>query len=493
MKIPLLGGFYTNKSIISGCQKCLNLFPENNPEGSSLPVPVTTYLTPGLALLATATNGEVRCLYRASNGNLFAVINQTVYFVDSGWGLNVVGTIGTAATPVYMIDNGLVIVLVDGSTKGYAIDMVTLNFGMVSSTNFYGATRVDYLDTFFIFNRPNTNQFYISLSVVTYAMLIAGTAFDPTDIAAKSGYPDNIVTLIVIQGYIWLIGEVSTEVWYNAGATQTGTANFVFNRLPGVNIIQHGTIAPYSVAAHDLFPYWLARDMQGQLIVMKGKNYQPTRISTHAIEYQLSTYSTTSDCISYIYQQEGHTFLVLNFPTANVTWVYDEATELWHERGYTDNNGVINRHRSNCAANAYGEIVVGDWTNGNIYAYRANVYTDNGQPITRVRSFPHLVKGGNRLAYSQFIADMAVGNDDGLQESSMDTVPPVVSLQWSDDRGVTYGNAITQSLGATGEYLTSIQFQRLGYARDRVFQLSWSAPVNTALQGAWIRVEEAET
>jgi hypothetical protein len=41
-------------------------------------------------------------------------------------------------------------------------------------------------------------------------------------------------------------------------------------------------------------------------------------------------------------------------------------------------------------------------------------------------------------------------------------------------------------MGATGQYLTSVQYTRLGQARDRVFEVYWDAPVNTALQGAWL-------
>jgi hypothetical protein len=62
-------------------------------------------------------------------------------------------------------------------------------------------------------------------------------------------------------------------------------------------------------------------------------------------------------------------------------------------------------------------------------------------------------------------------------------------LRWSDTRGKSWGNAIKTSLGKEGEYLTSLQFQRLGMARDRVFELSWSAPVKTALLGAWVQAD----
>ncbi|WP_261543694.1 hypothetical protein [Burkholderia multivorans] len=50
-------------------------------------------------------------------------------------------------------------------------------------------------------------------------------------------------------------------------------------------------------------------------------------------------------------------------------------------------------------------------------------------------------------------------------------------------------DGVATSLGKEGEYATSLQFQRLGMARDRVFELSWSAPVKTSLLGAWVQAE----
>jgi hypothetical protein len=130
-----------------------------------------------------------------------------------------------------------------------------------------------------------------------------------------------------------------------------------------------------------------------------------------------------------------------------------------------------------------------DWENGNLYALDQDAYTDNGNPIPRIRSFPHIAgSDGNRILFRQFIADMEVGN--GLPD---DSAEPEIRLRWSDDRGRSWGNFIQGSLGKVGAYLTSIQYQRLGYARDRVFELSWSAPVKTALNGAWVDVSRART
>lgn len=560
-RVLLTGGAYTAKSIIANAERCVNLYSESNPQQDQAPVPVTHYLTPGLVTKVTLALPGLRQLCRISNGNLYAVAGNGVYFISPTFVATLVGTIGTTTGTPYFQDNGLVVVLVDGSTSGYAIDIPTHFFGKIVSAAFYGATRVDYVDTFFLFNRPGTNQWYISLSEASFDMLVnspiasgaisnngsgyvsgpyfnipltggsgAGAianlqvvggivnaitivsgghdylvgdnlsvnpaslggsgsgfvfniltagAFDPLDIATKNGYPDPIATLIVMHREIWLIGQLTAEIWYNSGA-----ADFTFQIMPG-SFIEHGCAAPYSIAKEDLSIFWLSQDIQGQAIVIQGTNYQAKRISTHAIENALSTYSTITDAIGFTYQQEGHVFYQLTFPTANKTWVYDVATGLWHERVWTDSDGNENRHRANCGAFAYGLNLVGDWQNGNLYAYDLQTYTDFGGPIVRRRGFPHIVSDGDRVFHRQLIVDMEVGNG-GTTDN-----PPMLNLRWSDTRGASWGNPLQSSLGAAGEYLTSIQFQRLGLARDRVYEVFWSANVKTALNGMFLDTKVA--
>lgn len=474
-RVPLVTGAYRSRSIISSAQRSVNLYAEMNPKDS--PVPYTYLVSPGLRLLYDGDGtSTVRQVYRASNGAGYAVIGDEVFSISPSFALTSLGNINPGTNTVGMADNGLAIVIVDGTGDGWAIEMSSNTFGQISSTNFYGADTVTYLDTYLVFNRPETNQMYISLSNVTYSMLVGGTAFDPLDIAAKAGYPDYLQAVIMMHKELWLVGEVTTEVWYNSGA-----ADFTFQPLPGA-FIQHGTIAPYSVATQHLSVYFLGQDQQGRAVVFQGANYQALRISTHAIENEFATYSDISDAIGFCYQLEGHVFYVLTFPTANKTWEYDTSTEQWGERAWTDANGNLNRHRANCVANIYNTIVVGDWSNGNLYAWDINTYTDNGDPITRLRGFPHLLNDGNRMMYSSFIADMQVGTD----SSSTPANPPEVSLRWSDTRGASWGNHLQQSIGAGGEYLTSPQWARLGMARDRVFELMWSAPTLTALNGAFV-------
>ena len=71
--------------------------------------------------------------------------------------------------------------------------------------------------------------------------------------------------------------------------------------------------------------------------------------------------------------------------------------------------------------------------------------------------------------------------------------PPKVFLRWSDDGGRSYGNPLGISMGDTGEYLTSCQWQRLGMGRRRIFEISWSGATATALLGAWIDSNPAQS
>lgn len=570
MRLPLLGGAYTTRSLIASAQEAINLYPEVNPPDGQPTVPATAYPTPGLELLSAPPYVEaMRQAYRASNGAAYVVIGPRVYLVSNTFSFTLLGSLPNNTTPVWFADNGQVIVIVDGSAVGYAIDMTTNAYGAVTDPAFYGGTSAAYQDTFFIFNRPGTAQFYISLSNVTYDMLtgtvgavyegsiisggtlygdgtytavpltggsgsgaqatvtvaggivtivaitaqgqnyvvgdvlsassanlggsgsgftysvdnVHGAAFDPLDIAAKTGSADNIVAAPTVHGELWLIGELATEVWYNAGA-----ADFAFQRIQGA-AVDHGCAAPYSIAAVDISLLWLSQDRQGACIVVMTEGYSVRRVSVHALEQEWQQYTDISDAIGYVHQIEGHAFYVLTFPTADRTYSYDLSTGQWHRRASIDGNGVLHRHRSNCFAFAYGYNLVGDYQNGNLYSMTNTVFTDNGVAIPRIRTFPHIVEDGKRVIYDGFQADMATGQIVGTDSAN----PPKVSLRWSDDRGFSFGNRVMQSMGATGQYLTSPQWQRLGMARDRVFEISWSANTDTALQGCWLRVRPCLT
>lgn len=486
MKVALTSGAYQARSVIASAQRCLNLFIEPQPPQDGEPMPAVHLPTPGLSILGYTPELPVRGVRQASNGKIYMAAGAGIYRVTPGtpsWTFTLLGTISPGrVTPVSMVDNGLVLVVVDGSPLGgWSVDLDTDAFAMIVDPAFYGADRVEYIDTFFIFNRPGTNQFYWTGSLAL--------TFDELDKVAKVGASDLLVSLSVAKKEIVLVGERTTEVFYNASVIDP-TTGFVLSQFAAVQgvFVDYGTAAKYSVATNDNTTLWLSRDRTGKGIVMMLAGYQAKRISTFAIEEAIRKYARIDDAIGFCYQIGGHIFYVLTFPAADHTWVFDLRTEEWHEWAFTDSNGNEHAHRIMCVYPCFGTLVAGDRQYGNLYTLDPDVHTDWGFPIVRERCFPHMVLEGRRIFYREFLADMETGTGPGALAENTD----FVSLSWSDDRGRHFGNPVRQGLGGLGNTLTSMQWQRLGMARDRVFKLRWSTDAPCALQGAWVTVDPAD-
>lgn len=478
----LSSGSYTAKSIISSAQRCVNVYPEKNEPSAA--APYTYYDRYGLKALIEAGTNPARGAYRATNGDLYELVGPFLIWTDSNFVRHGLGSIAVGTTPGSMSDNGTVLVLVDGTSAGYVVDLATHVMSTITDAAFYGSPRVEYMDTYFVFSRPDTTQFYLS------PPLWNGTdPFDALEIANKIGGADNLQCAAANAGNIQLIGLLTTEIWYNAQG-----ADFTFARVPSV-FIEHGTPAVYSVCQNDVGTFFLSQDDDGGNIFLKIVGYEAKRFSTHAIEAEISTYPMVSDCIGQTYEYEGHAFVKFTFPTADKCWVWDESQQLWHEETWTDSDGIEHAHRGYFAAFAYSTLVMQDWENGGLYAQDVNTSIDDaigGQgpaPIVRRRGFPHLLNDGKRVIYNKFVADMSVATAPGL----LTTQEPLMSLRWSDTRGATWNDPVSTGIGATGQYDRWATFWQLGMAQDRVFELFWSAPYKTALQGAYIDMTPCAT
>ena len=479
MRLPLIEGAYTARSVIADAQRAVNLYPEKNPKDSL--VPFTHYNAPGLTALNTPpTANPGRGLYWANNDALYGVIGNTLYAIGGppSWTFTALGSTTFGAPIVSMADNGTTLVLVDGTPNGYQVDLGMNAFSAISAaTNappspqvyaFYGADRVDMLDGFMLFNQPGTRNFYS-----TYDNEIV---FDATYFAAKNGYSDDLVSLIVSRREAWLGGKRTAELWFNAG-----DANFPFEIMPGP-FIQHGISAKYSLAQIDGAVFWLAQDQAGNNIAVMGEGYFAREISNPALTTEWSTYSTTADAQGFCFQQGAHSFYQINFPTADKSWRFDKSTGLWHEPVWTDGQGYEHRHRAACVAYAYGINVALDWQTGQLYQIDPNAYQDAGAPMYFRRGFPHAMNDGKRVIYPGFSLDV----EGATSPNTVSASPPLINLRWSDTRGRTWSEPVSQSIGATGQYYTQPKWSRLGMARDRVFEIYGVIPGRLAINGAFL-------
>jgi hypothetical protein len=448
----------------------INLFPEATPnEGKE-----NGFLnrTPGLRKLATIGRGPIRALWsHQTNGtDAYVVSGNEVFKIDVSYQATKIGNV-TGSGPVSIADNGTQLFFAC-NPDGFIYNEVTNTFVQITDPDFPGAVTVGYLDGYFVFNEPNSQKIWVT-------EIFDGSIIEPLAFASAEGAPDLIQAINVDQRELWVFGTDTIEVWYNAG-----TANFPFARIQGA-FNELGCIAPYSVAKLDNTLFWLGSDPRGYGIVYRGEGYRGKRVSTHPIEFAIQGYGDVSNAIAYTYQQEGHAFYVLIFPTVNKTWVFDVATGAWHERaGFED--GFFTRHRSNCQMNFESQTIVGDYLNGNIYAFDLNVYDDNGAVQKWVRSWRALPTGVNNLKRTaqhslQLDCESGVGTDTGQAQD------PQVMLRWSDDGGHTWSNEHWVSVGKIGEYYRRAIWRRLGMTlklRDRVYEISGTDPNKIVIMGA---------
>jgi len=395
-----------------------------------------------------------------------------------------------------------------------------LNFSVLPSTDgaFSGANTVDIMDNYFVYNNPTTQQFGASdlLSPIS----------PPLSFSLKDGAPDDLVALIVDHREVYLLGEISSEVW-----TDVGTVPFPFQRIPGTST-QHGIAAPFSVARLGNSFAYVSRNNRGQAQIMQMQGYIPQRISTHAVENTLAN-QYVGDAISWTYQLEGHEVFVVTFPSLQLTWAYDITTQMWHKWLYTATDSIYQRHRGNCCAVFQGLVMVGDYANGKIYELDKQNYTDDGQTIRRLRRAPHLVTEFQRQYFDELqiqfqpgvgttglsgpglIADLntiylgdtyTITSDAELEievyktyilgtVNTIDnptTTTPQAMLRWSNDGGSTWSNEHWTGVGQLGKYKNRAIWRRLGTARDRIFEVVVTDPVKMVIISANLKVQGAE-
>jgi hypothetical protein len=416
---------------------------------------VVTGSISGTTLTVTAVTSGTLYLGQTIEGS--TVTNQTI--------ITAFGT-GTGGAGTYTVNNSQTVT---------SRTLYGLNWSVLPSTDgaFTGATSVDIVDNYFVYNRPDTQQFGASavLSPISSSL----------SFGSKDGAPDDLVSLIVDHREVYLLGEVSSEVWIDAG-----TSPFPLQRIPGTST-QHGIAAKYSVARLGNSFAYLSRNIRGQAQIVQMNGYIPTRISTHAVENSL-TNQTVSDAVAWTYQLEGHEVYVISFPTLNLTWCYDVATQMWHKWLYTNNLGQYERARGNCCAQFQGLVLIGDYANGKIYKLDRDNYTDDGQQVRRLRRAPHLVADFQR----QYFDELQIQFQPGVGLSTGQGDNPQAMLKWSDDGGSTWSNEHWVTIGAIGRYANRAIWRRLGWARDRVFEVSISDPVKAVIVSANLKAYAGE-
>lgn len=444
----------------------------SNAAGTVIPAPTDN--TTGIAFIPTGA-GRAHFV-DAATGRQFFVNGTLLWEMDANVTITPRGTVAIDSNPATISSNG------DGGGQlfvtsggnGYVYDLTANTLTQVSALN-GKATMGDQLDGYFLALDANTGTVYIS-DLLDGSTWSTGTAFFQRNSAA-----DPWIAMKVEAGLIFLLGAETGDTYYNAGESPVPF-------IPtSTGIISYGIAAAFSLEVADGALYWLGRTVNGRGMVLKATGSRPEVVSNRALEYTFSQYGSVSDAIGDTYTMDGHTFYILTFPTAGVTWCFDPTVPLpmaWHERGtWLSEDNDFDAWRPLYHAFAFNEHRMLDRSGGGVYVLSASSGTDvDSLEIRRMRRSPALVKENLRLFYPCF----ELGLEPGLGLQSGQGSSPLVMMRQSNDGGKTWGNERQHSGGLVGQYGKRVRWLACGSARRRVFEITVTDPIPWRLMDAWL-------
>lgn len=430
------------------------------------------YPTPGFQVYATVTDIGGRAALEI-DGHAWAVMGAGLYDVLATNTATKVATIAQDSNLAQIAYNGPTggELCVASGTNAYNYNVAS---GVLTTVLTGEATQIGMLDEYFLALNMATGKLRIS-------ELNDGLTWDPTQFALRSAQPDPWQAMIVNPPDIWLLGEQTGDVWYDSGVSP-----FPLAPRQGLTL-QYGIAAPFSLAVTGGVVFWLAKNKDGAGIVVRANGYTPEPITSLELATAIATYqrtSTISDAEALVYQDQGHTFYVLRFPSANATWAFDVTLGVWAERGKWDSAlGDYDVWAPRVHVYAFGKHLVADATTGQISTMDVSFGSEaDGGVIRRLRRGPILINENKRIPISRFEVLFETGV--GLQAGQGSD--PQVMFRASSDGGQTWGNERQAGIGRIGDYRKRAFWNRLGSPRMWVPEISVTDPVPQRVIDCWI-------
>lgn len=447
--LPLAASYGMARSSVTSGGSLINLYPQLTPAGARGPVALIG--APGTALFANLTysfeDAEldetlIHAAIEAWDGQVVVVGEHAIYLVQSDATWARLANTGMAG-PVSIAWNGIDVAAVNG-TEGYWITETTVD--PIDDAAFYPSNSVTFLNGYFIFNRADTGQAFMTRA---YSRL-----FDGLDFAEAEKAPDNLVGVMACGDDLFLFGVRTVEVWYDAQNLQ-----FAFARTPGATM-GYGCASFASVAVYDRSICWLTSDG----LVVSAAGLAPQRISDDQVERALKERKADwAAARAFIYPDEGHVFYVLT--VGDLTLVCDLASGDWHERRNYSRGHCLAR----CYVNAWGKHIVGDDT-GRLLEMSSEIADDAGEPlVAEIVSMPYV----NSRLFSA-LGSLEIEVDTGEFAPGLDYY---VGLSATRDGGRTWTPERLAPVGPSGAYGRRVEWRKLGAKREHRFRIRITDPI----------------
>lgn len=544
MKLGLVGQGYSDRSFAVGAQTSLNLFPQliqdpNEQQKNK----GALYGCPGRHVGATLS-GNVRGLWSGA-GRLFVASALNLIELNAAWGTVSTHAYASAddGLPVQIFSNGVELLLISGGfaycDKGdgagpklchvdnYAgtVNVFGSGVGWASGDKFLAdgtwvgktitingvdyvigntpapptptqlylttspgifpgvayslfgeplsAVSGAYLDGAFFVQRPPTMGKPNYGRQVNFSALFDGATWSGLDFISKEAYPDNLRGIYSDAEQLYLLGAETGEVW--ASNPNAGPDDNPYQRIPSA-MYRYGLFSTWGGASLDGKFYFVGGDDRGQISVYALNGFTPVRISTHAEEaaWNVAGFAPGA-AVVYAYLEEGSSHLVVNF--GSQTWSYTPESGAWIKRARGSDGSSpydTNLHTFLPEWGANGRHVTACSTGtAKVYESSINFYDDAGADIFWQRALPYVYSGGKRQFFGRLDLELETGATTGAT--------PIITYDYSDDRGHTFINPRTADAGASGDFSRRAWWNRNGSSRGRILRFSGVGQSKVAL------------
>jgi len=448
VRLPLIGAYSNRSNDPDKDQRFINAFPETRKVEQLDNTRIYINKRPGLYEVANvAADAAGRGLVYFT-GFFYTIIGDKVYKVSTD------GATITTAITLPSSTGPCGIVSCNSSTLGDYIFICDGTVGWIIKSD-HTATQVTDAD----FPTPHVPS---PTFIDGYVLIAKGSdvyncnvddplSWDPSQYLSAEMFPDPIKALARQNNQVVVLGEYSTEFFYDA-ANASGSP---LSRNDAA-VIQFGIAAPHSVYQNEQFCAWVSQSNSGGRGVWVLEGFKPRKVSDEYIDRIIDAETDISSVNGYGFRTMGHLFFLINLPSQHRTIVYDMDEKLWHEWS-SNSNGVHTSFACDFLADAHiGAAYVLHNSNGCVYKVDPTKYTDDGTTIlvdvttnkydmdTYNRKFMRAVRPvGDRYS---------VGN--------------TLNLRWSDDDYVTWSN--TKTIELSDDFPN---WSRLGSFRRRAFNM----------------------